>query len=166
MTTVAEYLATSYRPECELIDGEIVERNTGDYEHSSAMAAVVGQLARRRREWNIHVLIALRMQVSATRFRAPDICAVSRDQAPEPVLTRPPLVCIEILAEADRFRAMRDRIEDFLSFGVPDIWIIDPARHDAWVCTRSGMHRPAGGVLKATTSGVEIHLADLFAQLD
>ena len=29
-----EYLATSYRPDCDYVDGEIEERNLGEKEHS------------------------------------------------------------------------------------------------------------------------------------
>ncbi|RXH57399.1 hypothetical protein [Granulicella sibirica] len=32
--TVEEYLRTSYRPDCDFVDGVIEERNLGEYEHS------------------------------------------------------------------------------------------------------------------------------------
>ena len=31
--SVREYLGTSYRPDCEYIDGRIEERNLGEYDH-------------------------------------------------------------------------------------------------------------------------------------
>lgn len=31
---VEEYLATSYRPDCDYLDGEIEERNVGEFDHS------------------------------------------------------------------------------------------------------------------------------------
>jgi len=31
--SVREYLTTSYRPDCEYIDGRIEERNLGEYDH-------------------------------------------------------------------------------------------------------------------------------------
>jgi hypothetical protein len=31
---VEEYLATSYRPDCDYVDGEIEERNVGEFDHS------------------------------------------------------------------------------------------------------------------------------------
>ena len=30
---VSEYLATTYRPDCDYVDGEIQERNLGEYDH-------------------------------------------------------------------------------------------------------------------------------------
>ncbi|HWZ34412.1 MAG TPA: hypothetical protein VNX18_23900 [Bryobacteraceae bacterium] len=32
--SVAEYLATSYRPDCDYIDGHIEERNLGEWDHA------------------------------------------------------------------------------------------------------------------------------------
>ena len=31
---VAEYLRTSYRPDCDFVDGSVEERNVGEFEHS------------------------------------------------------------------------------------------------------------------------------------
>jgi hypothetical protein len=31
---VEEYLATSYRPDCDYVDGAIEERNVGEFDHS------------------------------------------------------------------------------------------------------------------------------------
>lgn len=32
---VSEYLATTYRPDCDYVDGELVERNLGEREHAA-----------------------------------------------------------------------------------------------------------------------------------
>ena len=32
--SVREYLNTSYRPDCDYIDGEVLERNLGEIDHS------------------------------------------------------------------------------------------------------------------------------------
>ena len=34
IVSMEEYLRTSYRPDCEYIDGELRERNVGQWEHS------------------------------------------------------------------------------------------------------------------------------------
>ena len=34
VVTLSEYLATSYRPDCEYLDGELLERNVGEWDHS------------------------------------------------------------------------------------------------------------------------------------
>jgi Uma2 family endonuclease len=68
------------------------------------------------------------IRVSASRFRIPDVCVISRDQAIEPVFAKPPLVCIEVLSKDDALRSMQARIDDYRAFGVPNIWILDPYR--------------------------------------
>ena len=31
--SVSEYLSTMYRPDCDYVDGEVQERNLGEYDH-------------------------------------------------------------------------------------------------------------------------------------
>lgn len=33
--TPQQYLATSYKPDCDFVDGELQERNLGELEHSA-----------------------------------------------------------------------------------------------------------------------------------
>ena len=39
LVPVEEYLGTSYRPDCDYVDGRIEERNFGEYEHSKIQRA-------------------------------------------------------------------------------------------------------------------------------
>ena len=34
LVTVEDYLNTSYSPDCDYVDGEVLERNSGEREHS------------------------------------------------------------------------------------------------------------------------------------
>jgi Uma2 family endonuclease len=47
------------------------------------------------------VLPSLRVRVSQTRVRVPDICVLAQDAPDEQVPTFPPILCIEILSEED-----------------------------------------------------------------
>ena len=38
LVPLGEYLETVYEPDCEYIDGELVERNVGELEHSGLQA--------------------------------------------------------------------------------------------------------------------------------
>ena len=35
---VEEYLSTTYRPDCDYVDGEVRERHVGEYEHANLQA--------------------------------------------------------------------------------------------------------------------------------
>jgi Uma2 family endonuclease len=166
LISVSEYLATSYRPDCDLVDGLLVERNLGEYDHSSLQGALTVWFHARRREWNIHALPEQRVQVTASRFRVPDVCVISRDRPIEQIITHPPVICIEVLSKDDTLRSLQDRVDDYLNFGVSNIWTLDPVSRRAYVCTRAGFSEPQDGVLRALGTPMEINLAELFANLD
>lgn len=111
--------------------------------------------------WNIRVYPELRVQVAATRFRVPDVCVLDRDAPREDILTRPPLICIEILSPDDTM-SMLERVADFQAFGVPHIWIFDPATRTAYDC-QPGSLRAAS---RLAAGPIEIDVPGLFADLD
>ena len=47
-------------------------------------------------------------------------------------------MCIEILSSDERLSEMQGRVDDYLNFGVPYVWILDPATRQAWRCTPGG----------------------------
>jgi Uma2 family endonuclease len=161
-----EYLATHYRPDQEFIEGRLLERNVGEYDHSNLQGAVVSWMRRRQHEWDIRVLPEQRVQVRPDRFRIPDICVLSREQEIEPVFTRPPLLCIQILSKDDTLRSMQDRIDDYRALGVVNIWVLDPVKRRAYVCTQGDFREPPNGILTVESSPIRIPLADLFADLE
>ena len=138
LISVDDYLKTSYRPDCEFVDGRVEERNLGEHDHAALQAALIIWFGQHQEEWNIEVLPEQRMQISATRFRIPDVCLVSLDQTLEQILTAPPLACIEILSPEDTLRRMQQRISDYREFGVENVWILDPATRRGYDCRPSG----------------------------
>ncbi len=57
-------------------------------------------------------------------------------------------------------------MDDYLAFGVPNIWILDPVKRRAYVCSESGFHQPEDGILAIVDSAIQIALTDLFADQD
>lgn len=74
---LTEYLETSYRPDCEYLDGELLERNVGEWDHSRLQMLLSGFLHRQEKQWGILVVTEQRVQVKARRFRVPDICVLT-----------------------------------------------------------------------------------------
>jgi len=166
LVSVQEYLASAYRPDRDFVDGELQERNLGELEHSLLQTLSVTWFWTRKDEWQVLPLVEQRIQVSATRFRVPDVTVLRSNQAREVVITIPPLILIEILSKDDTLRSMRERVDDYLRFGVQHIWILDPATRRAYVCTQTAFQEPESGELIVPGTPIRIALSDLFAQMN
>lgn len=165
-TPIEEYLSKSWSPDREYIDGEVCERNLGEFDHANLQTVLAAWLHGRRRKWNIRVVVEQRVQVSARRFRIPDVSVLSTDWPVEQIIRRPPLICIEILSKDDTVGSYRDRVADYTSMGVPNIWLFDPERREVWTCTNDSMIKVTGDVLTASETEIIIPLAEIWADLD
>ncbi|HTU44586.1 MAG TPA: Uma2 family endonuclease [Bryobacteraceae bacterium] len=164
LISVEEYLSTSYDPDCDYIDGEVIERNMGEADHGNLQNSIGAWLWTRRKALRIHVFTETRTQVARTRFRIPDI-AVTTHKTKGRILREPPFLCIEILSPEDRVSRMEVKIDDYLKFGVAHVWLIDPRKKLAWSYTRGG-RREATAVLTTSEPRIELPIAELFAELD
>ena len=165
LLSIDEYLATTYRPDCDYIDGELQERTLGKFNHSNLQRALILYFGPRERPWNVRALPEQRLRVSTTRVRIPDICLLSRNQPIEDVITQPPLVCIEILSDGDTLRSTRPRLDDYRDFSVSHIWIFDPIKLEVWTYDGAEFEL-APEVLAVVGTAIEIPLAELFSYLD
>lgn len=161
LVPVEEYLSTSYRPDCEYLDGVILERNLGEFDHSRLQGLLYGYLLRNERAWLILALPEQRVQVAARRFRVPDVCAISPDQPREQIITRPPILCVEILSKDDRMSEMKERVNDYLRFGVPCVWVIDPRLREAHIFIGSRIEPVQDGILRVPNTPIEVPLAEV-----
>jgi Uma2 family endonuclease len=160
LVSVDEYLHTSYSPDCDYVDGVVMERNLGERDHSRLQGLLVGLFFVNRKKWGIHVYPEQRIQVKPTRFRVPDLCVLAGAEPQEQIFTVPPLVCIEILSSEDRWSRVQERIDDYLLFGVPYVWVIDPRTRKAFEFTPAGMHEVKEFTIE--TPPIHIPLSALF----
>jgi Uma2 family endonuclease len=160
---VEEYLSTSYRPDREYVDGALVERNVGEWDHSKIQMIVSAFLYNRRKELGIHAVPEQRVQVKPTRFRVPDVCVVAGNEPGEQILTSPPFLCVEILSKDDRMTEMQERIDDYLSFGVRYVWLVDPRTKRAYVYTATGIYE-AKDALRTENPKIALPLEELFGE--
>lgn len=165
--SVAEYLHEVYRPDCDYVDGEVQERNFCDRPHSAWQSAVSTYFHSRRKEWRLQVYPELRLQVSPTRFRVPDIMLLRADTPDEQVITHPPLICIEILSPEDRFGRMEERIGDYLKLGVKEVWVIDPVVVQGYRCEGPNPRDwQQANRLTVEETPIFVDLAEIVADLD
>jgi len=162
LISVEEYLATSYRPDCDYVDGRLVERNVGERDHSSLHAALSSFLFSRRKQWGIQVFVEQRIQVRPQRYRVPDICVIV-GVTDEQILTKPPFLCIEILSPEDRLSRVKERIDDYLAMGVPHVWLLDPRTRQAYAAdTMQGFREIKDRVLRIDNPAIEVPIDQLF----
>lgn len=164
--SVEQYLATSYRPDCDYVDGAVEERNLGEKEHAILQRALTILFGIKRNEWQVEVYPELRVQVTATRFRIPDITVTAAGLKWERILRTPALLFVEILSPEDTMPRVRQRVDDYLNFGTEHVWVVDPELRKAYLCTKTGMEEPADGVLAIAGTEIRVVLSELFAELD
>ncbi|HUD98067.1 MAG TPA: Uma2 family endonuclease [Bryobacteraceae bacterium] len=110
-----EYLTTTYEPDCEHDEGVLLERNVGAQPHSLLQVALG--------------LTAQRIRIAPRKYRIPDVCAYLQPAPPDPVPSTPPFMAIEILSPEDRMSRVRKKIDEYLAFGVPYVWVIRRSRY-------------------------------------
>jgi Uma2 family endonuclease len=190
--SVEEYLGTTYRPDRDYIDGEVLERNVGEVDHSFLQTALAAHLWNRRVPWGITPLTEVRVQVKPTRFRVPDVTVVAGPKPKTRILREPPLLCIEVLSPeaqgppdaapktgethpssrdsaamtcacslGDRTERTQETIEEYLAFGVPCVWLVNPRTRRGFIYTSEGMHEAKDGILRVAGTPIEVPLAGL-----
>ena len=160
--SVTEYLKTTYRPDRDYVDGEVLERNLGEYDHSRPHACLLGFLGNRENDWRVRVVPSQRVQVNSHRFRIPDVCVVLAESPVEAIFRHPPLICIEILSKDDTFKSVTERLDDYLAMGVPNVWVVEPHTRRGYIYNTDGFFAAKDGVLRAADSEIAVPLASIF----
>jgi Uma2 family endonuclease len=158
--SLSEYLETSYRPDCDYLDGELLERNVGEWDHSLLQSELSRYLGNRQKQWGIRAVVEQRVQVKAKRFRVPDITVLTGPPTGQ-IIQQPPFLCIEILSPSDRMAEMQERIDDYLNFGVRYVWLIHPKTRRAFVYTADGVREAKDGILSTEGPEIRVSLAGL-----
>ncbi|HWE52307.1 MAG TPA: Uma2 family endonuclease [Bryobacteraceae bacterium] len=151
---VEQYLRTAYDPDCEYIDGQVVERSAGEYPHSRLQGLLYAYFLRRRKPWNITPIIVQRVQVAPTTFLIPDIYVLSGPEPRTKIVTEPPLIWIEILSSEDRPVRVNRKVRKVIQFGAAYVWVIDPETLDSYVTTKNGEYDLADATLRIAESGI------------
>jgi Uma2 family endonuclease len=161
LISVEEYLGTSFHPDCEFVDGEVVERNVGKRRQSYAQTETAAWFAQRRETLRLQPLTELRVRVAPPRVRVPDVVAAEIPIPEEEVFTSPPYLCIEILSPDDTLAKLQDSLDDYLNFGVPNIWVIDPWKYRGWVVTASGLATAVDGIMLTADGRLAMPLTEV-----
>jgi Uma2 family endonuclease len=166
LLSIEEYLRTSYRPDADLVDGQIEERNLGEFEYATLQAGIVSFFWARRKQWNIQPVTEQRIRVSEDKVRIADVALLRADAPREKVTQTPPLICIEILSPEDRIARAKLVLADYFAMGVPNIWLINPIYRAAFVFDAQGLHDSDPTNLVVHGTEIRLDLTEAFAAID
>lgn len=163
---IDEYLRTSYRPDADYVDGEIEERNLGEFQHARLQTLLAIFFGNNEKTWHIQTVVEQRIRVAARRVRIADVAILNADAPREQVTTTPPLICIEVLSPEDRLSRSKVVLADYLAMGVQNIWLIDPIYRAAFTFDATGLHEADPADLRVPSTPIHLDLTTAFAALD
>jgi Uma2 family endonuclease len=164
--TVEEYLSTVFEHDCEYVDGAIEERDMGEFEHSFLQLFLGSIFMAHRADWGVTPVSEQRIQLLPNKFRVPDLTVLRAGTPRQRVLTRPPLLVIEIQSPEDTLRRTAAKADEYRTFGIEHVWVIDPYARVAYCGTGSGLELVRSGELTIPGTPIRIVPEDLFAELD
>jgi Uma2 family endonuclease len=162
LVTLDEYLNTAYSPDREYVDGVVVERNVGERRHSKVQTKFAIVLGRDYPDFCVWA--EWRSRTLQTRFRIPDVCVTLTDPGTD-VLEEPPFLAIEVLSRRDEMSDVLEKLEEYASIGVPNIWLIDPRRKKAFTFATHRLEEVTSGTLTTTDPVIQVTLDEVFRGL-
>jgi len=163
LVSVDEYLRTSYSPNCEYRDGVLTQKSMPTRKHALIQSSVYRLLHALFPD--LEAVTELTVRLSENRYLVPDVAVQRKDRIQDPYPTEPIHLCVEILSPDDRLSEVIAKCEEYLAWGVPMVWIIDPVNRVAW---EFSPNRPLHEVLSGDSLNapeIAIPLAEIFAVL-
>jgi Uma2 family endonuclease len=116
----------------ELVRGELVEMSLSDARHNRIVFWVASllQAYAARRGGGTLLGADQALIVAADAVRGADLAFFHRtlpdDDAHAGWLAIPPELVIEVVSPQDRFGEIMDKVAEYLAFGVPQVWVVEP----------------------------------------
>jgi Uma2 family endonuclease len=157
LVSVEEYLHTSFEYDAEYVEGKIVHRSLPQKPHSAMQGKLHLALHEEGRSRGYKVWLELRIRTSRdpARFRIPDLC-MTLGEPDEDVFTSPPFLCVEILSPEDSALELRMKVDEYLAFGVPYVWVIDPVSKSGEIYSADQIEKITNGQLTADQIRVDL----------
>jgi Uma2 family endonuclease len=160
--TAEQYLRVTFEHDAEFVHGEIVERAMPDYIHSRIRVLLAVLFESQRATHGLLACAELRMKIASGVYRIPDI-AVFVQPPEQSVPDTPPLVAIEILSKDDRHSDLMQKLEEYLAWGVANIWVVDPITKRFSAYTHLGLQNVSSFCLPGYP--FQLTPSDLFSDL-
>lgn len=163
--SVEQYLHSTYRPDCDYVNGEVLERNMGEFTHGWVQRFFTNIFVRHP-EWGLESVPETRLQVKEARFRIPDVMVVAKDKIELRVVRKPPVLCVEVFSSEDRMGRMQERVSEYVAMGVQAVWAVDPWRRVAYVAGEGGRLVVEEALLTVPGTEVRVGVEEVWAELD
>jgi Uma2 family endonuclease len=98
------------------------------------------------------------------RLVARNVGEIGHGDAQGRVITVPPELAIEVLSPDDRALDVQEKIDDYLAFGIPSVWLIDPERQRAWIHTSAGAHEASSRTLHNAAGDLQVPFTAIFPE--
>ena len=135
-----DFLRTSFPDvEPEYRDGEVLERSMPDLFHSTAQGAFVLLFGNRGKSRGALVCPELRLKLRPGRYVTADVCVFWPDRPKERVPEIHPLIVIEILSPDDKLSEVRDKLQEYVDWGIAHVWLADPHAPDSATGSEAGL---------------------------
>lgn len=165
----AEYLALpEEKPYLEYVDGVVVQKAMGDWDHGTLAHELDFLLGLYRRLHGGHALVELRsLQLPRRNYRLADVSyfAPGAHTGNEAL----PTLAIEIRSPDETIASQRRKCEGWIEAGCREAWLVEPRSRTVEVFGADGgrrtLHRDETLVSNGAP-GLEVDLAALFATLD
>ena len=175
LITGDELLAMGDVGPCELIDGRIVTMSPAGDEHGALELNLAFELKKfaqqdqRGRVMTGETGIYIRR--NPDRIRGADIIFISKERLPQLTgrfLEVAPELVVEIMSPNDRWEEVRQKLADYFSIGVEQVWIVEPQNRKVLLyrSLTEAQEFGEGDTLtgQGVLAGFELEVAALFAQ--
>ena len=161
--TAEQYLATNFgEREPEFVHGELVDRPMPTFAHAEAQAILVGLFRQLRRSHPVHGVTELRVRLGEDLFRIPDIVLYVGPRPTEAVPSMPPFVAVEITSPDDRHQDLIKKLEEYVTWGVAHVWVVEPELRRLYVYNEGGLGQV--NQLALPEFGFQVTAAELFLE--
>jgi Uma2 family endonuclease len=124
----ADYLRMTFEgPEAEYVEGEVRERSMPNNEHSVTAFAFYMIFGRLMTLAPLFPRPELRFPVAPGRFRVADLAVYAHQPPSAEIPPEVPHVVVEVISPDDKYDELMVKLADYQNFGIPHIWLADPA---------------------------------------
>ncbi len=137
-----EYLKTTYNGlDREYVHGEILERSMPTILHGRVQMLLGFLFELLRKRHAVFAISEVRHAIEVgSIYRIPDVAVFAGELPPGLYPETPPLVAIEISSPDDRLSETLRKFSEYLAWGIPNIWLIDPEDAKLYTYDETGLH--------------------------